>query len=74
MTKLEIAEAVAGRFPLRIICEDVESDPDQRNYEVSFDKIRAVGFKARVPLINSIEAIGAAARLNTGEAMWRFRP
>jgi len=74
LTKREIAQAVAERFPMRIVNEEVATDPDQRNYEVSFDKVRSLGFKARVPLGDSIEAIGAAARLSTGEAMWRFRP
>jgi nucleoside-diphosphate-sugar epimerase len=74
LTKREIAEAVAERFPLRIIHEDVAVDPDQRDYEVSFEKIRTAGFKSQVPLGESIEAIGAAARLNSGESTWRFRP
>jgi nucleoside-diphosphate-sugar epimerase len=74
LTKRDIAEAVSAQFPMRVIYEDVGTDPDQRNYEVSFDRIRRLGFKARVPLDQSIAAIGAAARLNDGEASWRFHP
>lgn len=74
LTKREVVDAVGAQFPMRVIAEDVETDPDQRNYHVSFEKIRSIGYKARVPLATSIAAIGAAARLNTGEAMWRFRP
>ena len=74
LTKREVAEAVASQFPMRIIYEDVADDPDQRNYEVSFERIRRAGFRAAVPLETSLAEIGAAARLNSGEAMWRFRP
>jgi len=74
LTKRDIAEAVGDRFPMRIVYHDVATDPDQRDYEVSFEKIRSVGYKAELSLVDSIDQIGAAARLNSGEAMWRFRP
>jgi len=74
LTKRQVAEAVQEQFPMRVIYEDVASDPDERDYDVSFEKIRSIGFKARIPIADSIRAIGDAARLNTGEAMWRFRP
>lgn len=74
LTKREVAGAVQQHFPMRVMIEDVATDPDQRNYEVSFAKIRALGFRAQVPLGVSIRAIGDAARLMTGEAAWRFRP
>ena len=74
LTKREVAEAVSSRFPMRVIYEDVAEDPDQRNYEVVFDRIRNLGFKAEVPLEDSISSIGDAARLSDGEGPWRFHP
>jgi nucleoside-diphosphate-sugar epimerase len=74
LSKREVADAVSQQFPMRVIFEDVAADPDQRNYEVSFERVRQFGFKAQVPLDDSIAEIGAAARLNDGEARWRFRP
>lgn len=74
LTKRDVAEAVSTRFPMRVIYEDVETDPDQRNYDVVFERIRGLGFKAQVRLEDSIDSIGAAARLSDGEGAWRFHP
>jgi nucleoside-diphosphate-sugar epimerase len=74
LTKREVAEAVSRRYPMRVIYGDVEVDPDQRNYDVSFERIRAVGFKADTLFEDAIVAIGNAVRLVDGEDVWRFRP
>jgi nucleoside-diphosphate-sugar epimerase len=74
LTKRDVVEAVSAHFPMRVVYEDVRADPDQRNYEVSFDRIRQLGFKSSVPLDASILAIGAAAQLSDGEGTWRFHP
>lgn len=74
LTKRDVADAVTSQFPMRVIYEDVAIDPDRRNYDVVFDRIRALGFKAQVRLEDSISLIGAAARLSGGEGPWRFHP
>jgi nucleoside-diphosphate-sugar epimerase len=74
VTKGRLARLVQQTFPMRIIEEEVDIDPDQRNYEVSFDKISRLGFDPSVSLEHSIEQVGCAARLGTGEGFWRFQP
>jgi nucleoside-diphosphate-sugar epimerase len=74
LAKRDVADAVSSQFPMRVIYEDVAIDPDRRNYDVVFDRIRALGFKAQVRLEESIGLIGAAARLSGGEGPWRFHP
>lgn len=74
LTKRDVADAIIAHYPMQVVYEDVRADPDQRNYEVSFDRIRQLGFKARVSLDTSIMGIGAAAQLSDGEGMWRFHP
>lgn len=74
LTKLAVVDAVRSRFPMRVTIEDVASDPDQRDYVVSFEKIRALGFEADASLDAAIQTLGEAARLTTGETSWRFQP
>jgi len=71
LTKQEVADAVCEQFPMRVINADVETDPDQRNYDVSFAKINRLGFRAATAFDASLAAVGAAARVATSER-WRF--
>lgn len=74
LTKLQVAEAVSQQFPMHISTGEVRPDPDQRNYEVAFDKIHQLGYRARVPLAMSIAQVGSVARLVDQAQDWRFVP
>jgi nucleoside-diphosphate-sugar epimerase len=72
LTKREIAEAVAQQFPMHIEASSDRPDPDQRNYEVAFDRITNLGFKSTVPLVASIAQVGSVARMVDDAQRWRF--
>ncbi len=74
LTKWEIAKAVESQFPMHIATLSDRSDPDQRNYEVAFDKIGRLGYRASVPLATSIAQVGSVAKLVDDAQQWRFTP
>ena len=45
LTKLELAQRIAGLTALTIELDAIGSDPDGRNYRVSFERIAAHGFR-----------------------------
>jgi len=49
-------------------------DPDQRNYEVAFDKVSQLGFATRVPIASTISQVGSVARMVDDARRWRFVP
>ncbi len=72
LTKRQVAEAVAEQFPLHIEATSDRPDPDQRNYEVAFDKVASLGWKAEVDLQESICQVGSVARMVDDAQRWRF--
>ena len=44
LSKLELCEAIQAQTPFEIIRSEIGTDPDQRNYIVSNDKIEALGY------------------------------
>jgi nucleoside-diphosphate-sugar epimerase len=72
LTKRQIADAVATRFPMHVESRSDRPDPDQRNYEVGFERVTVLGFKPEVPLTASIEQAGSIARLVHDAQRWRF--
>ena len=72
LTKREVAEAVARQFPMHIEASSDRIDPDQRNYEVAFDRLTKLGYKATVPLAASIAQVGSVARVVDDAQRWRF--
>ena len=56
-TKREVAEAIRGRQDYDLYNADVGSDPDQRDYEVSYQKIRNAGFETSITLERGIDEL-----------------
>ena len=56
-TKEEIALAIKENFDYTLIFIDKGSDPDKRDYEVSYQKIRDKGFETKISLEQGIEEL-----------------
>ncbi|MEE9284933.1 MAG: NAD(P)-dependent oxidoreductase [Dehalococcoidia bacterium] len=56
-TKQDIALAVQRRVDYHLHFADVGSDPDKRDYEVSYEKIRATGFETEIDLDQGIHEL-----------------
>ena len=56
-TKEDIALAVKEKVEYHLHFADVGSDPDQRDYEVSYEKIKAAGFETAVTLSDGINEL-----------------
>lgn len=50
LTKRELAEAIARKVEYHLRFADAGTDPDQRDYEVSYEKIRQLGFSLEIGL------------------------
>lgn len=61
MTKGELGLAIAEIFPCSVEFDEFGSDVDQRDFSLSFDKMRARGFRAQVSIAAELQAIGSAA-------------
>jgi nucleoside-diphosphate-sugar epimerase len=72
LTKWQIAQAVSRQFPMHVESSSDRPDPDQRNYEVAFNRIEKFDYRASVPLTTSIAQIGSVARLVDDAGQWRF--
>jgi len=48
LTKLELAEKVAALTGLTFEIDETATDPDNRSYYVSFDRIERLGFRTRL--------------------------
>ncbi|GAF78330.1 unnamed protein product, partial [marine sediment metagenome] len=51
---------IRERVPYYLHFADVGTDEDQRNYEVSYEKIRRVGFRTQTSVDEGIDEIIAA--------------
>ena len=74
LTKRDVAEAVARQFPMHVEASSDRRDPDQRNYEVAFERITRLGYKAEVPLATAIAQVGSVAEMVSDAGRWRFVP
>ena len=57
LNKLELCEKIKEFIDFKIIIDEIEKDPDQRNYIVSNKKIEKFGFKANYSLDDGIEEL-----------------
>lgn len=66
LSKLELCQAIKRQIPsLVIIQEEMQKDPDQRNYIVSNEKLEATGWRANVSLDQGLlEVIKGLSYLN----------
>ncbi|WP_165247893.1 NAD-dependent epimerase/dehydratase family protein [Paludisphaera soli] len=62
-TKEEVARKVLEHTDFYLHFAEVGSDADQRNYEVSYEKIRAKGFETTIDLDRGISELVRAAQL-----------
>lgn len=63
LTKVELAERIGRHVDCRLRFDEFAADADQRDYEVSYRKIRAKGFRPSVDLDQGIAQVVTAARL-----------
>ncbi|MCH8284494.1 MAG: NAD(P)-dependent oxidoreductase [Chloroflexi bacterium] len=56
-TKEEIATAIQSRVDYHLHFADIGSDPDKRDYEVSYEKIRATGYETEIDLDEGIREL-----------------
>lgn len=57
LTKGELARRIAKKLPCQVEFSTSGSDPDLRNYRVSFAKLNALGFKAAVSIDEGIDEL-----------------
>lgn len=58
LSKLELCQAIKRQIPsLVIIQEEMQKDPDQRNYIVSNEKLEATGWRANVSLDQGLREV-----------------
>ncbi|REJ66567.1 MAG: NAD(P)-dependent oxidoreductase [Planctomycetota bacterium] len=57
LTKEDVALAIRERVPFYLHFADVGADPDQRDYDVSYEKIRKLGYQTIVTLDEGIEQL-----------------
>jgi nucleoside-diphosphate-sugar epimerase len=62
-TKEDVARKIMEHVDYYLHFAEVGSDADQRNYEVSYEKIRKIGFETTVDLDRGIAELVRAARL-----------
>lgn len=74
MTKRELAHQVRDLFPMQILDEEsMGTDPDLRNYEVSYKKFRtACGFAPRENFAASLREVGQFAAFADVAHKWRL--
>lgn len=63
LTKEQIAKAVQKKLEFYLHFADVGKDEDQRNYEVSYQKIHALGYKTKVSLDDGLDELIRGLRL-----------
>lgn len=66
-TKLELCGLISNSIPSRVHQINVGSDIDARDYAVSYSRMRQLGFRSTVSLVQGIEELAVAMRLSGGE-------
>lgn len=56
-TKEEIARKIQAKINFHLHFADFGTDPDQRNYEVSYAKVRAAGFETKIGLDEGLDEL-----------------
>lgn len=56
-TKIEIANKISNATKCLIFSSDRGTDPDERNYEVSYKKIKKLGFNTKITVEDGIEEL-----------------
>jgi len=62
-TKMELADIINNYHKYYIHCAEIETDPDMRDYEVSYKKLRDIGFDTTITLEEGIEEIIRASNM-----------
>ncbi|MFN7973469.1 MAG: SDR family oxidoreductase [Acidobacteriota bacterium] len=57
LTKRQIVATITEKAPARVIEADYQQDPEKRDYPVSFERIRSVGFRSEVGLPEGIDEL-----------------
>jgi nucleoside-diphosphate-sugar epimerase len=64
LTKLELARRIAGLVEFHVEVDEGRSDPDQRNYRVSFERLEALGYAVKYGIDEGMaETFNGARRL-----------
>jgi nucleoside-diphosphate-sugar epimerase len=63
LTKGEIARRIRDHIPFYLHFADIGHDPDARDYEVSYERIRALGFRAELTLDDGIRELLRVVRV-----------
>ena len=72
-TKKEIAEKIKERIPYYLYFAEIGEDADKRDYEVSYEKIKNLGFEIEVSLEEGIDELVRAFRA-LPEKLMRSQP
>ncbi len=70
-TKLEIAKLIKERVDYHLYQSDVGHDADQRDYEVSYDKVEKLGFKCQIDLIDGLNELIKVSPLIQMKSQWK---
>jgi len=62
LSKLEAAEGIRRHVEYELCCSETGSDPDRRDYAVSYEKLRSKGFSVDVQFDDGIAELVRAAR------------
>ena len=62
-TKEEICNSIKSKIDYYVHYADVGEDADKRNYQVSYKKINALGFKTTVSVDSGIDELAKASRI-----------
>ena len=60
VSKADVAYMIQGKVEFYLHFAEIEKDEDQRNYEMSFKRIRALGYEASIGLDEGIDELLAA--------------
>lgn len=73
-TKMELCEAIRNHFEFGLFVDDVRRDPDQRDYYVSYQRIRRFGFEATISLVEGIRELAKVVPLVREPSAYRNDP
>ena len=62
-TKKDIALKIKEIIPFFLYFAEIEEDEDKRDYEVSYEKIRKIGFETKISLDEGIDELIKSCRI-----------